>query len=161
MLLVATTKHAVASVVPLSPAPSQPSAVDWHDSLSWLGQEARVSVRPDGKYVLDSPLGERVIAAQRWRVRTASPLFDALFAMAQEDLNEDSVDAITDAAFDHGRPIRAAVSSRARSGRSSGPVTFPTPSTSACGGSIRPAHALRCSSRSRRRVRASGHPGCT
>ena len=63
-------------------------------------------MRPDGKYVLDSPVGERVIAAQRWRVRTASPLFDALFAMAQEDLNEDSVDAITDAAFDHGEPIR-------------------------------------------------------
>lgn len=105
-LLVATTKHAGASEAPPSPAPSQPSAVDWHDSLSWRGQEARVSVRLDGKYVLDSPVGERVIAAQRWRVRTASPLFDALFAMAQEDLNEDSVDAITDAAFDHGRPIR-------------------------------------------------------
>ena len=104
-LLVATTKYAGASEAPPSLAPSQPSAVDWHDSLSWRGQEARVSVRLDGKYVLDSPVGERVIAAQRWRVRTASPLFDALFAMAQEDLSEDSVDAITDAAFDHGRPI--------------------------------------------------------
>ncbi|MBW4050396.1 MAG: Six-hairpin glycosidase-like protein, partial [Proteobacteria bacterium] len=49
--------------------------------------------------------GERVIAAQRWRTRTASPLFDALFAMAQEDLEKDSVSAITDAAFNHGRPI--------------------------------------------------------
>ena len=83
----------------------QPAASTWHDSLSWRGQEARVSVRLDGKYVLHSPLGERVIATQRWRTRTASPLFDALFAMAQEDLNRDSVDAITDAAFDHGRPI--------------------------------------------------------
>ncbi|MGH8297827.1 MAG: Six-hairpin glycosidase-like protein [Steroidobacteraceae bacterium] len=55
--------------------------------------------------MLHSPVGERVIAAQRWRVQTASPLFDALFAMAQEDLGKDSVDAITDAAFDHGRPI--------------------------------------------------------
>ena len=62
-------------------------------------------VRLDGKYVFRSPVGERVIAAQRWRAHTASPLFDALFAMAQEDLSEDSVDAITDAAFDHGRPI--------------------------------------------------------
>jgi Bacterial alpha-L-rhamnosidase 6 hairpin glycosidase domain len=101
-LLVATTKHAGASEAP----PSQPSVEAWHDSLSWRGQEVRVSVRLDGKYVLHSPVGERVIATQRWRVRTASPLFDALFAMAQEDLNEDSVDAITDAAFDHGRPIR-------------------------------------------------------
>jgi alpha-L-rhamnosidase-like protein len=77
----------------------------WHDSLGWHGQEARVSVRLDGKYVLHSPAGERVIAAQRWRARTASPLFDALFAMAQEDLGKDSVKDITDAAFDHGRPI--------------------------------------------------------
>jgi hypothetical protein len=64
-----------------------------------------VSVRLDGRYVLHSPAGERVIAAQRWRVQTASPLFDALFAMAQEDLDKDSVEAITDSAFDHGRPI--------------------------------------------------------
>ncbi|HXR90161.1 MAG TPA: hypothetical protein VN750_07760 [Steroidobacteraceae bacterium] len=89
-------------------APGAPStaAPNWHDSLSWRGQEARVTVRLDGKYVLHSLVGERVIAAQRWRVQTASPLFDALFAMAQEDLSEVSVDAITDGAFDHGRPIR-------------------------------------------------------
>ncbi|HEX5459737.1 MAG TPA: hypothetical protein VFX20_07180 [Steroidobacteraceae bacterium] len=55
--------------------------------------------------MLHSPVGERVIAAQRWRTQTASPLFDALFAMAQADLRKDSVEAITDAAFDHGRPI--------------------------------------------------------
>ena len=77
----------------------------WREGLSWRGQDARVSVRLDGRYVLHSPAGERLIATQRWRTRTASPLFDALFAMAQEDLNEDSVNAITDAAFDHGRPI--------------------------------------------------------
>ena len=64
-----------------------------------------MSVRPDGRYVLNSPTGERVIAAQRWRAQTASPLFDALFAMAQQDLSEDSVKVITDGAFDHGRPI--------------------------------------------------------
>lgn len=90
------------------PAPGaqvRPSAFTWHDSLSWRGQDARVTVGLDGKYVLHSPAGERVIAAQRWRVQTASPLFDALFAMAQEDLAKDSVNAITDAAFDHGRPI--------------------------------------------------------
>jgi len=62
-------------------------------------------VRLDGQYVLDSPVGERLIAAQRWRTQTASPLFDALFAMAQEDLSRDSVADITDAAFDHGQPI--------------------------------------------------------
>jgi hypothetical protein len=83
----------------------QPSS-NWHESLAWRGQQAQVTVRLDGKYVLHSPAGERVIAAQRWRVQTASPLFDALFAMAQEELAEDSVGSITDAAFDHGKPIR-------------------------------------------------------
>jgi hypothetical protein len=105
VLLAVATKQAWASEVTPAPRPSQSSGAAWHDSLDWRGQEARVSVRPDGKYVLHSPVGERVIAAQRWRTRTASPLFDALFAMAQEDLNNDSVKAITDAAFDHGRPI--------------------------------------------------------
>jgi hypothetical protein len=80
-------------------------ASNWHHRLSWHGQQARVSVRLDGKYVLHSPAGVRTIAAQRWRVHTASPLFDALFAMAQEDLDEDSVAAIRDSAFDRGRPI--------------------------------------------------------
>jgi hypothetical protein len=80
-------------------------ACAWHHSLCWRGREARVTVRLDGRYVLHSPAGKRVIAAQRWRVRTASPLFDALFAMAQEDLDQDSVGSISDAAFDHGRPI--------------------------------------------------------
>ena len=86
-------------------APPAQASPDWHRALIWRGRQARVTERLDGKYVLHSPAGERVIAAQRWRVRTASPLFDALFAMAQEDLSEDSVDAIADAAFDHGQPI--------------------------------------------------------
>jgi hypothetical protein len=95
----------VAALCALLVAPSLASAAAWHDSLTWRAQGARVTVRLDGKYVLRSPVGERVIAAQRWRVHTASPLFDALFAMAQEDLDRDSVDAITDAAFERGRPI--------------------------------------------------------
>jgi hypothetical protein len=103
-LLAGAPRYAGASVAPPSPATARASG-SWRHSLSWRGQQARVSVRLDGKYVLRSPAGERVIAAQRWRVQTASPLFDALFAMAQEDLALDSVSAITDAAFDHGRPI--------------------------------------------------------
>jgi hypothetical protein len=108
VLLAVATKQAWASEVTPTPTPSQSTAAAWHDSVSWRGQEARVSVGLDGKYVLHSPAGERVIAAQRWRTNTASPLFDALFAMAQEDLGEDSVKDITDAAFDHGRPIPCA-----------------------------------------------------
>jgi Bacterial alpha-L-rhamnosidase 6 hairpin glycosidase domain len=86
-------------------ASALPGKSTWHDGLSWQGKTAWVAVRPDGKYVLHSPAGVRVIAAQRWRVQTGSLLFDALFAMAQEDLERDSVNAITDPAFDDGRPI--------------------------------------------------------
>ncbi|MGH8290637.1 MAG: Six-hairpin glycosidase-like protein [Steroidobacteraceae bacterium] len=103
-LLAGAPKAARALAAPLSSAPARTSTT-WHYSLGWRGQEARVSVRLDGKYLLRAPAGERLITAQRWRVQTASPLFDALFAMAQQDLAGDSVSAITDAAFDHGRPI--------------------------------------------------------
>jgi len=96
---------AAAAIGALLAGPGPLFAAPWHQSLTWRGQQARVSVRLDGKYVLHSPRGARVISAERWRVRTASPLFDALFAMAQEDLAEDSVSVITDGAFDHGHPI--------------------------------------------------------
>ncbi|MGH8294317.1 MAG: Six-hairpin glycosidase-like protein [Steroidobacteraceae bacterium] len=102
-LLGAATHPACASEAQRPPA--QPGASAWHDSLSWQGRKAWVTVRLDGKYVLHSPAGVRVISAQRWRVHTASPLFDALFAMAQQGLDGDSVEIISDAAFDHGRPI--------------------------------------------------------
>ncbi len=76
----------------------------WHQGLTWRGRRAWVSLRPGG-YLLHSPAGERVIERQRFRARTASPLFDALFAMAQSDLRRDSVSAIHDPAFNHGKPI--------------------------------------------------------
>ena len=104
MLVVVAAPHARAFTAQ-SQVASRPAAAAWHDHLTWQSEAARVSIRLDGRYVLHTPVGERVIAAQRWRVRTASPLFDALFAMAQEDLRRDSVNEITDAAFDHGRPI--------------------------------------------------------
>ncbi len=67
-----------------------------------------MSVAADGSYVLRSPQGERKIAAQKLVAHTASPLFDGLFAMAQDDLRKDSVAAIRDDAFDHGQSIACA-----------------------------------------------------
>ncbi|MDE2371973.1 MAG: esterase [Burkholderiales bacterium] len=43
------------------------------------------------------------------RLRSANPLFDALFALAVDDARLDSVDAISDGAYDDGRPIAARV----------------------------------------------------
>ena len=75
------------------------------DQVSWQGKMASMSATGDGSFVLQSPAGERRIGAQKFAVHTASPLFDGLFAMAQDDLHHDSVSAIQDPAFDHGAPI--------------------------------------------------------
>ncbi|MDW2983271.1 Six-hairpin glycosidase-like protein [Rhodanobacter sp. KK11] len=77
----------------------------WHGGLDWHG--VRVDIRHDAQhtYTLAWPYGQRVIAAQPLSTETASALFDGLFAMAQDDLAQDSVSAIRDGAFDHGQPI--------------------------------------------------------
>ncbi|HEX7342042.1 MAG TPA: Six-hairpin glycosidase-like protein [Rhodanobacteraceae bacterium] len=80
-------------------------APTWHTQLAWHGHVATIKARQDGGFVLDAPGKQRVIAPQRWSVHTASALFDGLFAMAQADLGKDAVNAITDGAFDHGKPI--------------------------------------------------------
>ncbi|RDS80182.1 Six-hairpin glycosidase-like protein [Dyella monticola] len=77
----------------------------WRDNISWRGQQAHMSAVQGGRFTLTGPFGTRDIGAQRSRVDTASPMFDGLFAMAQDELAQDSVTAIRDGAFDHGQPI--------------------------------------------------------
>jgi hypothetical protein len=77
----------------------------WHDNIDWQGKRAMMTVSSNGGYALRGPFGERDIPAAAWTVRTGSPLFDGLFAMAQDDLKQDSVTAIRDDAFDHGQAI--------------------------------------------------------
>ncbi|NUS38601.1 MAG: Six-hairpin glycosidase-like protein [Lysobacter sp.] len=95
-LLMAATGAALA-------APPAPDTA-WHDALSWRGQTASVEPRAEG-YLLHSPAGDRAIAAQPLRSETASPLFDGLFALAQQELAQDKVDAITDWGFNHQQPL--------------------------------------------------------
>ncbi|MBW8077792.1 MAG: Six-hairpin glycosidase-like protein, partial [Gallionella sp.] len=92
---------AVIGVVTAVPA----VAGNWHTSLTWRGREARVARLPAGGYLLQGAHRTRKIGPQRFRTHTASPMFDALFAMAQADLRKDSVRAIEDPAFNHGKPI--------------------------------------------------------
>lgn len=80
------------------------AAPSWHDGLEWQGKHAAVTASKDG-YLLRGPFGQRDIPAGASSVGTASPLFDGLFAMARDDLKQDSVTAIRDGAFDHGQPI--------------------------------------------------------
>jgi hypothetical protein len=81
------------------------AAPAWHDGLDWHGVHVGISGDAQHGYTLAWPYGQRVIAAQPMQADTASPLFDGLFAMAQDDLEQDSVGAIRDGAFDHGQPI--------------------------------------------------------
>ena len=84
---------------------AQPSPPTWQQQLSWQGQTASMTVAPDGSFVLHTPTGDRHIPAPAISTHTASPLFDGLFAMAQDDLRQDSVTAIRDDAFDHGQSM--------------------------------------------------------
>lgn len=77
----------------------------WHDRLDWRGQHAAMRSAPDGGFVLQGPFGERTITEQPRGAQTASPLFDGLFAMAQDDLARDSITEIHDGAYDHDRAI--------------------------------------------------------
>jgi hypothetical protein len=81
------------------------TAPAWHDGLDWHGVHVGISRDARDGYTLAWPYGQRLIAAQPLSTETASPLFDGLFAMAQDDLKQDSVGAIRDGAFDHGQPI--------------------------------------------------------
>ncbi len=83
-------------------APAPPA---WHASLEWRGQTASMSRTANGGYRLKGPFGERDISPARAATHTASPLFDGLFAMARQELDEDSVAAVRDPAYDHGRPM--------------------------------------------------------
>ncbi|RUL70204.1 MGH1-like glycoside hydrolase domain-containing protein [Dyella choica] len=77
----------------------------WRDEIAWRGQQAHMSVAKGERFILTGPFGKRDIGAQRMRTETASSMFDGLFAMAQEELTQNSVTAIRDDAFDHGQPI--------------------------------------------------------
>ena len=81
------------------------NAPAWQDGLDWHGVDVSMSQDVQGSYTLAWPYGQRVIPAQPLHADTASPLFDGLFAMAQDDLKQDSVMAIRDDAFDRGQPI--------------------------------------------------------
>jgi hypothetical protein len=80
----------------------------WRDQISWRGQSSQMNAAAHQAFTLTGPFGKRSITAQRMRADTDSPMFDGLFAMAQQELAQDSVTAIQDDAFDNGKPIPCA-----------------------------------------------------
>jgi len=81
---------------------------NWQQQLSWQGQTASMTAAADGSFLLHAPTGDRRIPARASSAHTASALFDGLFAMAQDDLQQNSVTAIRDDAFDHGQSMPCA-----------------------------------------------------
>jgi len=69
------------------------------------GRQARAEAVAGGGFVLHTPDRVVRIGAQPMRSETASPLFDALFALAQQELDQDRVDAIRDPSFNDGLPV--------------------------------------------------------
>ncbi|MCI1111040.1 Six-hairpin glycosidase-like protein [Stenotrophomonas maltophilia] len=73
--------------------------------LQFDGRHARAEGAANGSFILHAPKGEVRIAPMPMRSQTGSVMFDALFALAQQEMDQDRVDAIRDPAFDEGRPV--------------------------------------------------------
>ncbi|PSD47971.1 Six-hairpin glycosidase-like protein [Stenotrophomonas maltophilia] len=73
--------------------------------LQFDGRHARAEAAANGSFILHAPKGEVRIAPMPMRSQTGSVMFDALFALAQQEMDQDRVDAIRDPAFDEGRPV--------------------------------------------------------
>jgi len=99
------TRIALACAAWLMAGAVQAQAITAKGEVNWNGKTASMNAQADGSFVLHAPAGDRTIAARKLTVHTASPLFDGLFAMAQDDLSHDSVTAIKDGAYDHGKEI--------------------------------------------------------
>jgi hypothetical protein len=93
-----------ACVLATAAASASPSSIT-NDGVSWQSRTASMRAVAGGGFLLRDDHGERSIAAGAATVRTASVMFDGLFAMAQDDLKLDSVTSIQDGAFDHGQPM--------------------------------------------------------
>jgi hypothetical protein len=102
-LFAAPVVMACALAPALAVAAGAPSSL--HDRIAWQGRTAVMQSGAEGTYALRGTFGERSIPVQPRRVQTASVLFDGLFAMAQDDLAQDSIDEIHDGAYDHDRAI--------------------------------------------------------
>jgi len=73
--------------------------------LEFQGRRAGAERVAGGGFVLHAAEQDVHIAAQPVRSDTGSALFDALLALAQQELDANRVDAIRDPAFDEGSPV--------------------------------------------------------
>ena len=81
------------------------AATDWQTHIEFGQRNASVVVEKNGDYRLDANGSGHIIAKQAERSETASPLVDALFALAQSEANDAKVKELRDSAYNHGNPI--------------------------------------------------------
>ncbi len=79
--------------------------VDGQTRIEVGGRTATASAEKDGGYRLDSNGSVRRVGRQGERSETASPLIDALFALAQSEAADAQVKELLDGAYNHGKPI--------------------------------------------------------
>ena len=84
--------------------PSLAASGDWQTQIEFQGRSAQAALGAGG-YRLNSNGKPLKIAAQPLRSETASPLVDALFALAQAEAGEAKTKQLTDGAYNHGKPI--------------------------------------------------------
>ena len=102
---------AIAVTLACAVAHAKSPEVPWRDAIAWRGFDARMQADGEGWRLRTDAPGARQdvrIPAQPLRSRTASPLFDGLFALAQHELEQAQAESITDNAYDNGRPIPCA-----------------------------------------------------
>ncbi|MFT3790998.1 MAG: Six-hairpin glycosidase-like protein [Rudaea sp.] len=77
---------------------------NWQDQIQFDGRTATAKAEKNA-YRLDSNGSVRAIPMQAMRSETASPLVDALFALAQVEADGAKTKELTDGAYNHGMPI--------------------------------------------------------
>ena len=77
---------------------------DWQTSLKFGDRGATIKAEKNG-YRLDSNGNAHTIPMQPLRSETASPLVDALFALAQSEAADARTQQLVDGAYNHGKPI--------------------------------------------------------
>jgi len=91
-------------VVPVSDATSIGAQGNWQTQIEFQGRHAQ-AIRESGGYRLDANGKLIKIAAQPLRSETASPLVDALFALAQTEATQARTRQVNDEDYNHGNPI--------------------------------------------------------
>jgi hypothetical protein len=95
---------AVALLASAAVGAAAPDDEAWRTKLSWQDRAASVAVTDTG-YRLTAGGTAFEIPTQDAGTQTASPLFDALFALAQQELGKSRVEQVQYSAFNNNQPI--------------------------------------------------------